>query len=97
VVLPTVVLILVFGIQVLTLQTGRVTLISLAAETARAIARGEDQLLVAELMAERAQGLTSSVEYLDLSVCVELTKITKVAGLFELPLTERACARKSGL
>ena len=97
VVLPTAILILVLGIQVLAIQTSRMSLVSLAAEGARAIARGEDQSLVSELLNEQSRGLLSRIEYLDLSVCLELKKNSKVAGVFEIHVTERACARKSGL
>lgn len=95
--LPTAILILVLGIQVMALQTGRMGLVALASEGARALARGEDQSLVTELFQERSMGLKVNVEYLDMSVCVELTKISKVAGILELPVIERACARKAGL
>ena len=96
-VLPAAILILVLGIQVLAIQTSRMGMVSLAAEGARAMARGEDQSLLSELVSEQAKGLMSRIEYLDLSVCLELTKNSKVAGVFEIPVTERACARKSGL
>lgn len=95
--LPTAILILVLGIQVMALQTGRMGLVALASEGARALARGEDHSLVTELFQERSMGLKVNVEYLDMSVCVELTKISKVAGILELPVIERACARKAGL
>jgi hypothetical protein len=97
VVLPTAILILVLGIQVLAIQISRMSMVSLAAEGARAIARGEDQSFLSEILKERSIGLLSRIEYLDLSVCLELTKNSKVAGVFEIPVTERACARKSGL
>ena len=96
-VLPTAILILVLGIQVLAIQISRMSMVSLAAEGARAIARGEEEPFVTELLNERSIGLLSRIEYLDLSVCLELTKNSKVAGVFEIPVTERACARKSGL
>ena len=95
--LPTAILILVLGIQVLAIQINRVSMVSLAAEGARAIARGEDQSFLSDLLNERSIGLLSRIEYLDLSVCLELTKNSKVAGVFEVPVIERACARKSGL
>ena len=95
--LPTAILILVLGIQVLAIQTSRISMVSLAAEGARAIARGEEEPFVTELLNERSIGLLSRIEYLDLSVCLELTKNSKVAGVFEIPVTERACARKTGL
>ena len=95
--LPTAILILVLGIQVLAIQISRMSMVSLAAEGARAIARGEEEPFVTELLNERPIGLLSRIEYLDLSVCLELTKNSKVAGVFEIPVTERACARKSGL
>lgn len=97
VVLPSVILILVMGIQVLVIQTGRMTMVTLASEGSRALARGEALNLVEELIAERSRGLKSSVEYLDLSVCLEISEDYKVAGYLDIPITERACARKSGL
>ena len=96
-VLPTAILILVLGIQVLAIQISRMSMVSLAAEGARAIARGEDQSFLSEILNERTSGFISRLEYLDLSVCLELTKNSKVAGVFEIPVTERACARKYGL
>ena len=96
-VLPTAILILVLGIQVLAVQISRMSMVSLAAEGARAIARGEEQPFVTELLNERSIGLLSRIEYLDLSVCIELTKNSKVAGIFEFTVVERACARKSCL
>jgi len=97
VVLPTAILILVLGIQVLAIQISRMSMVSIAAEGARAIARGEEEPFLSDLLNERSIGLLSRIEYLDLSVCLELTKNSKVAGVFEIPVTERACARKSGL
>ena len=96
-VLPTAILILVLGIQVLAIQISRMSMVSLAAEGARAIARGEEESFVSDLLNERSIALLSRIEYLDLSVCLELTKNSKVAGIFEIPVVERACARKSGL
>lgn len=96
-VLPTAILILVFGIQALAIQTGRMSMVALASEGARALARGENQSFVSELIQERSKATSMNVEYLEMSVCLELTKISKVAGILEIPVIERACARKSGL
>ncbi|MFZ4065451.1 MAG: hypothetical protein ACOYJ7_04060 [Rhodoluna sp.] len=96
-VLPTATLILVLGIQVLAIQISRMGMVSLAADGARALARGEEEPFLSDLLNERSIGLLSRIEYLDLSVCLELKKNSKVAGVFEIPVTERACARKSGL
>ena len=95
--LPTAILILVLGIQVLAIQISRMSMVSLAADGARALARGEEEPFLSDLLNERSIGLLSRIEYLDLSVCLELTKNSKVAGVFEIPVAERACARKSGL
>lgn len=97
IILPAVILILFAGIQVLGIQSSRVKLIGLAAESARAIARGEDQSKVDALVAERAIGSRALVEFLDLSVCVSIASDSKIGGLVEIPVIERACARKSGL
>ena len=97
IILPAVILILLTGIQVLGLQTSRVKLIDLAAESARAIARGEDPSLVDELVAERSVGTKAEIQFLDLSVCVVVSTNSRIGGLLEIPISERACARKSGL
>ena len=96
IILPAVILILITGIQVLGIQSSRVKVIGLAAESARAIARGEDQLLVDSLIAERAFGSKVEIQHLDLSVCVVISTSSKI-GMLDLPISEKACARKSGL
>jgi hypothetical protein len=97
VVLPAVILILFFGIQALAIQSARMNLIGLAAESARALARGEDISIVDGLLAERASDLKSEVQYLELSICVAVSQNSKIIGLLDFFTTERQCARKSGL
>jgi len=97
VVLPAVILVLLFGIQVLSTQAARMSLIGLAAESARALARGEDLTIVDNLLSERPENLKSEVQYLELSVCVSISQRVRIIGLLDFPVTERQCARKSGL
>lgn len=73
------------------------SLIELAAESARALARGEDLAIVDDLLAERPENLKSEVQYLELSVCVSISQRVRIIGLLDFPVTERQCARKSGL
>jgi len=73
------------------------SLIGLAAESARALARGEDLAIVDDLLAERPENLKSEVQYLELSVCVSISQRVRIIGLLDFSITERQCARKSGL
>ena len=73
------------------------SLIGLAAESARALARGEDLAIVDNLLSERSENLKSEVQYLELSVCVSISQRVRIIGLLDFPVTERQCARKSGL
>jgi hypothetical protein len=73
------------------------SLVGLAAESARALARGEDLAIVDDLLAERSENLKSEVQYLELSVCVSVSQSVRIIGLLDFPVTERQCARKSGL
>lgn len=91
------ILILITGIQVLGMQSSRVKLIGLAAESARALARGEAPSFVDALVTERSVGSKSEIQFLELSVCVVLSTNNRIGGLLNIPISERACARKSGL
>jgi len=73
------------------------SLIGLAAESARALARGEDLTIVDNLLSERSENLKSEVQYLELSVCVSISQRVRIIGLLDFPVAERQCARKSGL
>jgi len=97
VILPAVILILLLGLQVLALESGRMKLIGLAAESARALGRGEDSSVVDALLVERGVDLRAEVQYLDLSVCVSVIQKVKMVGFLDFPVSERQCARKSGL
>lgn len=96
-VLPAVIMVLFLGTQVLAIQSGRVKLINLAAESARALARGEDLSMVDALVSEVQSDLSTKVRYLDLSVCVEVVEIRKLGWLTGITIAEEQCARKSGL
>ena len=97
IILPSVILILLIGVQVLAIQSNRMKLIGLAAESARALARGEDTAVIEALVAERSMGSKTQVQFMDLSICVAISQNSRIAGLLEIPITERQCARKSGL
>jgi hypothetical protein len=102
VVLPGVILILFLAISVLAAQTGRIALVGIAAESARALARGESQDLVEQLVqsTDVSGEITYHVTFSDLSVCVEVTRVQSIRALgnaFPLEVSERQCARKGGL
>ena len=102
IVLPAVILVLGVALSVLAIQTSRIGLVGLAAESARALARGEPESLIQQLL--QGVGLdgevSSKTSYSDLSVCVELAQINHIRGLgdlFPIEVKEIQCARKGGL
>ena len=101
-ILPAVLLILVFSLSALAMQSNRMALIELAAEGARALARGETEEVLNNLIQDRA--LTpqpqTKLEYESLSICLVLSqniKLPILGNFIDFPVLERQCARKSGL
>ena len=102
IVLPAVLLVLGVALSVLAIQTSRIGLVGLAAESARALARGESEALVQQLLQGASLGgeVNSKTSFSDLSVCVELAQINHIRGLgdiFPIEVKEIQCARKGGL
>lgn len=102
VVLPGVLLVLFIAISVLSLQTSRIALVELAAEGSRALARGESEELVSQLLSESGLGskLTFASSYTDLSVCIEVVQKHEIKALgasLPIVLKEVQCSRKGGL
>lgn len=100
IVLPGVLIILYMAISVMGIQTARIGLVELAAESSRALARGESETVVQQLLQESGRSISSNPLYSDLSVCVELVQISQIQALgtlFPLELKEVQCARKGGL
>ena len=102
IILPAVLLILVFSISALSMQSNRMALIELAAEGSRAVARGEPETILNTLIQDRkfAPAPQASWVYEELSICLELTeklKIPLLGNFLVIPVLERQCARKSGL
>ncbi len=93
---------LYFALAVLSLQSSRVALVELAAEGSRALARGESELLVSELIDQAALGSDAGFEtsFSELSICLEVAQrheITAFGATFPIDLKETQCARKGGL
>ena len=102
IILPGVLLILFLALSVQSLQTSRMALVELAAEGSRALARGESNSLVSDLISQSGLGPSASFEvlYQDLSVCVEVQQthqIRALGALVPIELKEVQCARKGGL
>jgi hypothetical protein len=102
IVLPGVLLILFFSLSVLALQASRIGLVELAAQGSRALARGESEELVTQLLRESQLGEKASfrVSYKELSICVEVVQTAEIGGLgevFPIELSEIQCSRKGGL
>lgn len=100
IVLPGVLILLYLAFSVMGVQTARIGLVQLAAESSRALARGEPESVVTQLIQESGRSISSKPVYSDLSVCVELVQISQIQALgtlFPLELKEVQCARKGGL
>lgn len=100
IVLPGVLILLYLAISVMGIQSSRIGLVELAAECSRALARGESEAVVEQLIQESGRSIASNPAYSDLSVCVELVQIHRIQALgtlFPLELKEVQCARKGGL
>jgi len=102
IVLPAVFLVLVFALSVLVIQSSRLGLIELAAESSRALARGESEELVRQIIAEsgKSRSIDLEIDHTDLMICVILgqnVQISAFGGLIPINVAERQCARKSGL
>ena len=102
IVLPGVLLVLFMSLSVLSLQASRIALVEVAAEGARALARGESEQLVAELLDEHELGANTSFQasFGDQAVCVEVAQkheIRAFGGLLPIEVKEVQCARKGGL
>ena len=102
IVLPGVMLVLFLALSVLSLQASRIALVEVAAEASRALARGESEQLVSQLLVDYELGDNSSFQssFGDLAVCVEVAQIHQIlalGGLFPIEVKEVQCARKGGL
>jgi hypothetical protein len=89
-------------LAVLALQSSRIALVEIAAEGSRALARGESELLVSELIAQAGFGADTAFEtsVSELSICLEVAQrheITAFGATFPIDLKEVQCARKGGL
>ena len=102
IILPGVMLVLFLALSILSLQASRIALVEVAAEGARALARGESEQLVTQLLVDHELGPNSSFQssFRDLAVCVEVAQIHEIqalGGLFPIEVKEVQCARKGGL
>ena len=102
IVLPAVLLVLLTSLSVLSLQASRIALVEVAAEGARALARGESEQLVAQLLENHELGDNASFQarFGDQAVCVEVAQkheIRAFGGLLPIEVKEAQCARKGGL
>ena len=102
IVLPGVLLVLFMALSVLNVQASRIALVEVAAEGSRAIARGESEQLVSQLLAEfdLEPNTTFHSSFKDYSVCLEVSErheLKVFGGLFPIEVKEVQCARKGGL
>lgn len=102
IILPVVMLVLFLALSVLSLQASRIALVEMAAEGSRALARGESENRLNQLLGEFDLGGNVSFEtsFRDLAVCLEVAQkheIQAFGGLIPIELKEVQCARKGGL
>ncbi len=95
-VLPAVLLILTLSLSALAAQAQRMNLVELSAIGSRAIARGEDEIVLQRLL-DQVEGLKQEIIHQDLLVCLKLSVDWNIFWLGSVPISEQQCSRKSGL
>lgn len=95
-------LVLLITLGAFSMQVERMKLVDVAATAARALARGEEQAEVLQLISQLAPSATAAqvnIEVAEEILCVSLARTFELPGLparlFEI--AERQCARKVGL
>ena len=96
--LPAVLLIMTVAVAAMSLQSAKLQLINAAAMVASAVARGEPDALIDQLVTTAGDRVTFELEELEDMVCVKLSVEAPIAGLEIgfLELVEKQCARASG-
>jgi hypothetical protein len=90
-------MVLVFALSLMGMQATRLQLIESAAIAARAIARGEPQPQVNELISAVAESNSMKVMADGDLVCVEVKVQREIFWLGRIELQERQCSRNQGL
>ena len=96
--LPAVLLIMTVAVAAMSLQSAKLQLINAAAMVASAVARGEPDVLIDQLVTTAGDRVTFELEELEDMICVKLSVEAPIAGLEIgfLELVEKQCARASG-
>lgn len=97
--LPAIALVLSITLGATSLQLQRLELISLAASTSRALARGETVDLVETLKNQFGSGFDVTSEVSEDLICATASTTATLGSLpgFSFDLAETECSRKSGL
>jgi hypothetical protein len=100
--MPAVSLVIAITLGAFALQIERMKLVDVAATAARAIARGEPEAQVSDLVSQMLEvGNQHKIEFsmLEKLACVKLSKDVQIPGLGAkvFALAETQCARKMGL
>jgi hypothetical protein len=95
--LPSVALVLSITLAGFGLQVERLKLVSAAATASRALARGEAESEIQNLIAQIAPESKLKFEYLDNFVCTRISQEFEIASLSSFEVDERQCYRKNGL
>ena len=95
--MPSVALVIAVTLSAFGLQIERMKLVSLSATVARALGRGEDAEVAADLVAQADPLARVKVDYLTDFVCSTVIRNFRIASLPPIEVSERQCARKSGL
>jgi hypothetical protein len=86
------------AVAAMSLQSAKLQLINAAAMVASAVARGEPDALIDQLVTTAGDRVTFELEELEDMICVKLSVEAPIAGLEIgfLELVEKQCARASG-
>jgi hypothetical protein len=96
-IMPVVVMILAFGVSLISIQASRIQLIEHAAVASRALARGESEAELLQLFADQNRIANFDVIQEKDFICVRFSIEKKIFWLGNVHLNERQCSRISGL
>lgn len=96
-IMPVFVMILAFGVSLISIQASRVQLIEFAALASRALARGETEAELHQLFADQNRSVTFDVVQETDFICVSFHIDKKIFWLGSIHLNESQCSRISGL
>lgn len=86
-----------FALSIVALQAARMQLIEFASFAARAIARGEAEAQVSNLIFAEDESYSLEIKNVGDLICVDVKMQKEIFWLGNIDLKERQCSRKQGL